>query len=334
MGNSRQQDIFHSCKEGAGVPEVWQDDLNETRPARQGGHNNYGYHGGNILAGLCRNLVSAVEYEISAAQGQKPDYNGVVSFHTTVWVSTFSLLSIACASLAFETVVQVLKPSITAYYVDLLDLCNYHLWLQISMYTFLWITVLIGVFVQWKIRNIKSSLNKSCEMLIMSIVVVIVLAFGTVMRYILLQYHFDLCLRLINTALNHLAAHSMWWFIMAVPIYKSLFDRQRYLDSWIQKLRDDGVHKEYDIDLTAVAYNDPTISTAYNRNIMLMITRTNGNKKGGAFYAIDNNVYNSKDASFGDGSHPNLYKHVDCTADTNTSIEYRQQFETGSGRAV
>ncbi|KAJ1898714.1 hypothetical protein LPJ66_002573 [Kickxella alabastrina] len=159
---------------------------------------------------------------------------------------------------------------------------------------------------QWKIRNIKSSFNESCEMLIMFIVVVIVLAFGTVMRYILPQYHFDLRLRLTNTALNHLVAHSMWWLIMGVPIYKLLFDQQRYLDSWIQKLRDDGLHKEYDVDLTAAAYNNPTLSTAYNRNSTLMITSTNGNKKGSVFYTMDDSVYNSKDAGFGDDSRANM----------------------------
>ncbi|KAJ1898715.1 hypothetical protein LPJ66_002574 [Kickxella alabastrina] len=40
----------------------------------------------------------------------------------------YLLFTIYCLCLiAFETAVQVLKPSITAYYVALLDLCNYHL---------------------------------------------------------------------------------------------------------------------------------------------------------------------------------------------------------------
>ncbi|KAJ1944815.1 hypothetical protein GGF37_002011, partial [Kickxella alabastrina] len=55
----------------------------------------------------------------------------------------------------------------------------------------------------------------------------------------------------------------------------------QYLDNWINKLRKDGLQKEYDVGPNAIS------ATGYG---LLLMTSTTGNNTGEVFYAMDNIV--------------------------------------------
>ncbi|KAJ2494635.1 hypothetical protein GGI11_008763 [Coemansia sp. RSA 2049] len=77
--------------------------------------------------------------------------------------------------------------------------------------------------------------------------VFVILIFTTAMHYARPRYPLDARLRIATTSLDHLATNVVWWLIMAVPMYQSIFRRQAYLDSWVAKLRRDGLQREYQV---------------------------------------------------------------------------------------
>ncbi|KAJ1938297.1 hypothetical protein GGF37_004864 [Kickxella alabastrina] len=178
---------------------------------------------------------------------------------------------------------QFMKPEITTQYIELLDICDYNTSFQAVLYSFLWITLLIVIFAHWRIRKIKSSFNEGREMMVTCTIMFIVLLYSTTMNYVLSKYPLNLSQRLTITYMNHFATNSLWWLIMGKPLFKCLFDRQRYLDQWIYKLRKDGFQKEYEIDAgTAIL----------NKQKSTLRASFTGNKEGGSFYNIDGNMYN------------------------------------------
>ncbi|KAJ1944953.1 hypothetical protein GGF37_001945, partial [Kickxella alabastrina] len=149
---------------------------------------------------------------------------------------------------------------------------------------------LIGGIVHWHIRGIKSSFDESREMMIAYVIVIAAVTLSTALTYSTPLYHLNVRLRIIYTSLNHIAGNSLWWVIMAKPLYKCLFDRERYLKQWIGKLRDDGLQKEYNVDsneATAVVHG---FSSSYIKRSTLLAS-TNGNKKGGDFHPMEDSIY-------------------------------------------
>ncbi|KAJ1899450.1 hypothetical protein LPJ66_002107 [Kickxella alabastrina] len=183
---------------------------------------------------------------------------------------------------AYGIVIQTLNPSKTTHYVPGLDICDINSGFKISMFVVMWISLWIVMFAHWMIRNIKSSFNESREMVVTCSILLAVLIYETVINYVRPMYPLNVSLRIITTVLNHFATNSLWWTIMAVPMYKSIFQRQRYLNQWVFKLRMDGLQKEYEVDSDKI----PT-----NHHRSLLMTSTTGNKDGGEFYPIDNCIY-------------------------------------------
>ncbi|KAI7825419.1 hypothetical protein BX661DRAFT_184502 [Kickxella alabastrina] len=56
----------------------------------------------------------------------------------------------------------------------------------------------------------------------------VVLLISTIVNYINPMYLVNYTLRILITSTNHFAANSLWWLIMGKPIYKCMFDRNRY----------------------------------------------------------------------------------------------------------
>ncbi|KAJ1943941.1 hypothetical protein GGF37_002424, partial [Kickxella alabastrina] len=150
--------------------------------------------------------------------------------------------------LIFGIVAQVLNPTQTIQYFAPLDICEYNETFKTSLFVFLWLTWSVMVGVLWKIRNIRSSFNEGREMLVSCIIILIILLCATTMNYVRPLYPLSLSLRVVTTVLNHCATNALWWIIMMVPMYNCIFNRQQYLSRWIQKLREDGLQNEYDID--------------------------------------------------------------------------------------
>ncbi|KAI7833610.1 hypothetical protein BX661DRAFT_196139 [Kickxella alabastrina] len=220
------------------------------------------------------------------------------------------------------TISQTIRPDITTQYVSNLDICQYHKSFQTTLYAFLWVTVALVMFIHWKIRNIKSSFNESREATITSIIVAFVVTFATVMRYVLPKYPLDIRLRITNTALNHITTNAVWWLIMGVPLYNCLFNRQKYLNHWILKLREDGLQKEYNV-ASNVVVGSQGMSDSFNVRSTLLAS-TAGNKEGGAFYAMDDSIYNNKDNGIGHNTQTTFERSPDSPIYANGEVAYQQ----------
>ncbi|KAJ1901555.1 hypothetical protein LPJ66_000689 [Kickxella alabastrina] len=220
---------------------------------------------------------------------------------------------------------QLLDPKITTEFLEPLDLCDFHSGFKGALYGFIWSTVFLVAFAHWKIRNIKSSFNESREMLITCLIISGVLLYATIMNYMRPMYPLDVRLRIINTSLDHLAANSMWWLIMGVPLYKCLFNRSLYLELWINKLRRDGLQREYNVD------SNPMSTNAHSS---LLVITTAGGTNAANFYKMDDNVYESKDFNPKDYAHASIPKSIESTmlpndADNNNQVT---QSPTADGR--
>ncbi|KAJ1896744.1 hypothetical protein LPJ66_003806 [Kickxella alabastrina] len=198
-----------------------------------------------------------------------------------------------CA-LVVGLVSQLLKSSMTTEFIPNLDVCSFNQKFQIAIFTFLWVTVALMAAVHWRIRKIKSSFNESREMLVTCVIISAILLYVTVMNYVRPRYPLDVRLRIINTCMDHFATNALWWQIMWAPLFKCMFDRQRYLDQWTYKLQNDGFQREYDMDLNG--------ASSKNQKPILLASSA-GKKEGGMFYAIDDKMYGIKGPTSRDNSH-------------------------------
>ncbi|KAJ1895129.1 hypothetical protein LPJ66_004775 [Kickxella alabastrina] len=242
-----------------------------------------------LLSGVClyNSLISLRAYGMYRVFYLHRPYHGL-----GLYLPYF--LYILCL-IAFGVVAQVLSPAISTVYVSGIDICSYTAGFKAAMFGFLGATVLIGAIALWKVRSIKSSFNESREMMLSYIIMVVALAFAITVSYIGPKYTLDVRLRIIFTSLSHFLANILWWLIMGVPMYKCLFDHERYLKQWISKLRKDGLQKEYDIDSNTSSANSHRLSSSYNRNSTLLASN-NGYKKGGNFYPMEESVYEDGDS--------------------------------------
>ncbi|KAJ2756857.1 hypothetical protein GGI19_000512 [Coemansia pectinata] len=165
------------------------------------------------------------------------------------------IVASACM-IIYGIVLQALPGSVTLEYKELVDLCYYNDKYKASLYALLWLTWVIIAGLNWCIRNIKSSFNETREMMIVCIIVFGVLSFMTAMSYTHARYPLNLTLRILATSLDQFAATAVWWLMMAVPLFKCLTNRQRYLKEWIYTLREDGLQQAYHIEPGTVHGND------------------------------------------------------------------------------
>ncbi|KAJ1941974.1 hypothetical protein GGF37_003310 [Kickxella alabastrina] len=237
-----------------------------------------------VLMGVClqNSLIALRSYGLYRVFGR------FLPYHSLGLYLPYALYCLIL--LTFGIVAQVLDPSISTYYIADLDLCVFHRGLLAAMFVLLWVTIVIGGIVHWHIRGIKSSFDESREMMIAYVIVIAAVTLSTALTYSTPLYHLNVRLRIIYTSLNHIAGNSLWWVIMAKPLYKCLFDRERYLKQWIGKLRDDGLQKEYNVDsneATAVVHG---FSSSYIKRSTLLAS-TSGNKKGGDFHPMEDSIY-------------------------------------------
>ncbi|KAJ2723968.1 hypothetical protein H4S00_002372 [Coemansia sp. D1744] len=166
--------------------------------------------------------------------------------------------------LVYGIVSQVVSPSLTIHYLLHVDICYYETGFKASMFAIIWVTWLIVGILSWRIRHIKSSFNEAREMLIACTAVFVVLIFTTVMHYAVPLFPLNVRLRVLTTSFDHLATNVFWWSIMAVPIVSCLVRRDAYLEEWMDKLRQDGLQRMYDVQSPNATNNKG--SSVYNRN--------------------------------------------------------------------
>ncbi|KAI9503848.1 hypothetical protein GGI25_005770 [Coemansia spiralis] len=149
--------------------------------------------------------------------------------------------------LVYGIVSQVLSARTTIHYMPVLDICYYEPGYKASLFALLWVTWIFVALINWRIRHIKSSFNESREMLAACIAVFAVLIFTTVMHYARPNYPLSVRLRITTTVLDHLATNTVWWLIMAAPLFNCIRRRREYLRMWLATLRSDGLQREYEV---------------------------------------------------------------------------------------
>ncbi|KAJ2777228.1 hypothetical protein H4R18_005257 [Coemansia javaensis] len=156
------------------------------------------------------------------------------------------LVYIACV-LALGIVAMALPDTASVQYAPGLDLCRMALGFKVTVYAFVWVTCLLIVAVNWRIRSIKSSFNESREMAFGCLLVVGVLLFNTLMQFIRPHYPLQRQYRIATTVLDHVCTTTLWWAVMARPLFNCAFRRRAYLRRWIAALRADGLQREYNV---------------------------------------------------------------------------------------
>ncbi|PIA12735.1 hypothetical protein COEREDRAFT_90090 [Coemansia reversa NRRL 1564] len=183
------------------------------------------------------------------------------------------LVYIGCI-LVYGIVAMALHASASVEYMPLLDICRMDEPFKITIFVFIWVTAIFVGFINWKIRNIKSSFNESREMAIACGIVFVVLTFNTCVQFIHPHYPFVQRYRITTTILDHVCANALWWSVIAKPLYCSLFIRKRYLRKWVRRLRNDGLQRAYEIEST-----DGTVTGGSRCNEDSTIISSLGHKK-------------------------------------------------------
>ncbi|KAI7833613.1 hypothetical protein BX661DRAFT_63454 [Kickxella alabastrina] len=226
--------------------------------------------------------------------------------------------------LIFGIVAQVLNPTQTIQYFAPLDICEYNEAFKTSLFVFLWLTWSVMVGVLWKIRNIRSSFNEGREMLVSCIIILIILLCATTMNYMRPLYPLSLSLRVVTTVLNHCATNALWWIIMMVPMYNCIFNRQQYLSRWIQKLREDGLQNEYDIDSNVGNEFSQPFLTSYTMRNAMPHTNTTGKRDSRGFFVMQDSVFKSKEADYRLGASRSFSQSSERPLYSNSNTAYEQ----------
>ncbi|KAJ1829182.1 hypothetical protein LPJ56_000568 [Coemansia sp. RSA 2599] len=185
----------------------------------------------------------------------------------------------------YGIVSQLISPRLTIRYMEELDICNQKNGYKVSVFALLWLTWILIAVMSWKIRNIKSSFNESREIMIACFMVFTTILFATIMHYAYPRFPLNSRLRIATTTLVHIALNSVWWLIMAKPLYMCLFHKEKYLQEWLLKLRQDGLQQAYDVDSRGTS--GMVALGSYNASVSMLINEKGNGHNVGSFYATD-----------------------------------------------
>ncbi|KAJ2007679.1 hypothetical protein H4R26_000637 [Coemansia thaxteri] len=193
----------------------------------------------HVLLGVCimASLIAQRSYGLYRVFVLKRPYRGLALY--------IPLMITAVCLVAYGVVTQLLPEDISVYYMPIPDLCFFGPQYRATLISLVWVIWLIVAVINWLIRDINCSFNETREIMIACGIVFCVLIAQTVLTYVVPLYVLSAKLRVLTTSLNHFGALSVWWLMMAVPLYKCLTDRQQYLDEWFRKLRQDGQQQAY-----------------------------------------------------------------------------------------
>ncbi|KAJ2835323.1 hypothetical protein FBU31_001653 [Coemansia sp. 'formosensis'] len=193
----------------------------------------------------------------------------------------------AVCIIVYGIVALVLKSTATLYYVEPLDLCSSAIPFKASVFACVWVALVFVIFNYWRIRNIKSSFNESREMAVACTLIVATTLTTTLIQLLHPQYPLSLAYRITVTVLCHLCTNIIWWGIMAIPLWNCIFRRTEYLDKWTDKLRMDGLQREYHIDSTSFIQGEFTPADIAMTQAIAMKQAYKGSDNYGFFYATE-----------------------------------------------
>ncbi|KAJ2658794.1 hypothetical protein IW148_004519 [Coemansia sp. RSA 1199] len=263
-----------------------------------------------ILLGVCTlsALIAMRSYGLFRVFRKNQPFRG--------WGLYVPYVAYCLCMLVYGIVSQVVSPKLTIHYMTLVDICYYETGFKASVFAIVWVTWLVVAVLSWRIRHIKSSFNEAREMLVACSAVFAVLIFTTVMHYAAPMFPLNVRLRVLTTSFDHFATNVFWWSIMAVPIMSCIVRRDAYLEEWMDKLRQDGLQRMYDVQSPNVTNNKG--SSVYNRNSLFTADYSRLHTENPVPSPMDNG-YQYFDPIFGAGAYP--MAHTDVVLYPTTYIE-------------
>ncbi|KAJ2414063.1 hypothetical protein GGI10_002641 [Coemansia sp. RSA 2530] len=203
----------------------------------------------HVLMGvsIMSSLIGLRSYGLYRVFCKGRPYRGV-ALYASVALTAFVLL-------AFGVTTELLPDSISAKYEEIADVCFFGVGYRAGLISFVWLNWAAVIAINWRIRHINCSFNETREIFLACVVVFLVLIGMTTLTYVVPEFVLDVRYRILATSMNHFGAITVWWLIMYKPLYECLFNRQRYLDEWMRKLRQDGQQQAYHYDAGSLIGN-------------------------------------------------------------------------------
>ncbi|KAJ2741148.1 hypothetical protein GGI20_005383 [Coemansia sp. BCRC 34301] len=176
-------------------------------------------------------------------------------------------------SIAMFGVISTLVPShMTTFYEPLIDMCNTNRNYIIAVVVVVWSIASFTAFMSWRMRNVAFCFNERREIFTSFVVLIIVGALNTVCLLGIDVYPASLGWRTALVYVSHAGIYTGYWVIMGEATYNCIFDRETYLQYWINTLKEDDMERQYaygtDADnettLNLVEYTEPTATMTNN----------------------------------------------------------------------
>ncbi|ORX65743.1 hypothetical protein DL89DRAFT_97047, partial [Linderina pennispora] len=157
------------------------------------------------------------------------------------------LIVLAVPILAFCITPTALDKMKIAYYIQSVELCNYTDPFRYTFMALMWLIWLTNLILMILIRKIQPSFREHHESFIISGAAIVNLVITTVVNVTNPTFALDLKLRSINTIFDCIGSILAPWIIIIFPCYQCFFHHHEYLRMWLDKLRADGLAKQYEI---------------------------------------------------------------------------------------
>ncbi|KAJ1963124.1 hypothetical protein GGI12_002241 [Dipsacomyces acuminosporus] len=162
------------------------------------------------------------------------------------WGFYAPIIIYAVFQLSFNIISQLLPSNMTYRYLADLEMCAvgraYHIW-SFILVLIMWLVHTIYMVL---IRSIRSSFNEFRESLF-----IFFSASGMVVEIAVLHlgirgFPLHLYARIVSAVCDTLCIITPVWILLSYPLYQCLFNRDKYLREWVQKLQADGMGIFYD----------------------------------------------------------------------------------------
>ncbi|KAI8320908.1 hypothetical protein GQ54DRAFT_277002 [Martensiomyces pterosporus] len=149
--------------------------------------------------------------------------------------------------IVFCVVSQVVSDSHTVMYIKEFEVCSYVWAFRGACIGLYWVVWLVILFLVVRIRHIHTSFNERYESFLICLLGFSGTLILTVVHTTHPNYTLQMHLRVANTCIDAANGNLGIWVVLLYPCYQSVFNRERYLQTWVAKLKADGLRKEYNM---------------------------------------------------------------------------------------
>ncbi|KAJ1733436.1 hypothetical protein LPJ61_001560 [Coemansia biformis] len=160
-------------------------------------------------------------------------------------VMLLSLCATILSIVLFGIVSSVLPSTMTIRYEEILDMCYYGKGYVASVIAVIWCIWVFTAYMTWRMRNVAFCFNERVEMMALFVIMLSVVTMNTVCLFAVSVYPASLGWRTALLYTNHVGASTGYWIVMFEPTYNCIFNRNEYLQYWINILKEDHMEREY-----------------------------------------------------------------------------------------